>query len=442
MHKNSSSYDQWNDKKKFLNNDEVNFRFNEQDIFFMYLGNNIGFEQDGGKDFLRPVLVYKKFNNRVFLGIPLTSKAKNNQFHFEFAYKKDIKSYAILSQLKLFDIKRANFRDGKISKKDFFELQDKLLSLIVTPLEDQRVRTKAICDEIISKEFSNVNILVTGSNGQVGSEIKELSSNYPYNFFFTTSKDLDITDHHTVEAFCKENNINTIINCAAYTAVDKAESDEVTADLVNRKAVKKLAKISLLNNIKLIHISTDYVFDGKAYKPYCEEFQTNPQSVYGATKLAGENEMLTINPANSIIIRTSWVYSYYGANFVKTMLRLGKEKESLGVIFDQVGTPTYAKDLAKVILDIIPQINNQKVEIYNYSNEGVLSWYDFAKEIMKMAKLPCQINPIETFQYPTPAKRPHYSLLNKNKIKSTFNIEIPYWKDGLDDCLKRLGERK
>ncbi len=287
-----------------------------------------------------------------------------------------------------------------------------------------------------------LNILVAGSNGQVGSEIKELSPNYPYHFFFTDRETLDITNEEVIKSFVQENNINTIINCAAYTAVDKAESDEVTADLVNRKAVKKLAKISFLNNIKLIHISTDYVFDGKAYKPYCEEFQTNPKSVYGATKLTGENEMIKINPANSIIIRTSWVYSYYGANFVKTMLRLGKEKESLGVIFDQVGTPTYSKDLAKVILDIIPQINNHKVEIYNYSNEGVLSWYDFAKEIMKMAKLPCQINPIETFQYPTPAKRPHYSLLNKNKIKKDFGIVIPYWKDGLDDCLQRLGERR
>ena len=286
------------------------------------------------------------------------------------------------------------------------------------------------------------NILVTGSNGQVGSEIRELSSSYPYNFFFTDRDTLDITNEEVIKNFVEKNNINTIINCAAYTAVDIAESDEVTADLVNREAVKKLAKISLLNNIKLIHISTDYVFDGKAYKPYCEEFQTNPQSVYGATKLVGENEMLKINPANSIIIRTSWVYSYYGANFVKTMLRLGREKESIGVIFDQVGTPTYAAHLAKNILDIIPQINNHKVEIYNYSNEGVLSWYDFAKEIMKMAKLPCQINPIETYQYPTPAKRPHYSLLNKSKIKSTFNIEIPYWKDGLDDCLRRLGERR
>ncbi len=287
-----------------------------------------------------------------------------------------------------------------------------------------------------------LNILVTGSNGQVGSEIKELSSSYPYRFFFTTRDDIDITDKSSIEEFCKTNNINIIINCAAYTAVDKAESDETNADLVNNEAVKNLALISKELGIKLIHISTDYVFDGKAYMPYIEDDTTNPQSVYGKTKLAGEHAMLEINPKNSIIIRTSWVYSYYGNNFVKTMLRLAKEKESLGVIFDQVGTPTYAKDLAKTILDIIPEIKNQNAEIYNYSNEGVLSWYDFAKEIMKMAKLSCKINPIETKEYPTPAKRPHYSLLNKAKIKSEYKIEIPYWKDGLDDCLKRLGERR
>lgn len=286
------------------------------------------------------------------------------------------------------------------------------------------------------------NILVTGSNGQLGSEIKELASKYSYNFFFTDRNNIDITSKDSIKEFSKTNNINVIINCAAYTAVDKAESDEINADLVNRKAVKKLSIIAKELNIKLIHISTDYVFDGKNFKPYVEEFQTNPQSIYGKTKLDGENELLDINPLNSIIIRTSWVYSYYGNNFVKTMLRLGKEKEELGVIFDQVGTPTYAKDLAITILDIIPQIENSKVEIYNYSNEGVLSWYDFAKEIMKMAKLNCKINPIETYQYPTPAKRPHFSLLNKSKIKSKFNLEIPYWKDGLDDCLKRLGERK
>ena len=288
----------------------------------------------------------------------------------------------------------------------------------------------------------NYNILVTGSNGQLGSEIKELSSNYFYNFFFTDRNSIDITSKDSIRSFCQTNNINVIINCAAYTAVDKAELDELNADLVNRKAVKKLALVSSELNIKLIHISTDYVFDGRNFKPYCEEFQTNPQGVYGKTKLDGENEMRDINPKNSIIIRTSWVYSSFGNNFVKTMLRLGREKESLGVIFDQVGTPTYARDLALTILDIIPKITNEKVEIYNYSNEGVLSWYDFAKEIMKMAKLDCKINPIETFQYPTPAKRPHYSLLNKSKIKSTFNIEVPYWKDSLDECLKIMGERK
>lgn len=286
------------------------------------------------------------------------------------------------------------------------------------------------------------NILVTGSMGQLGSEIKELSSNYNYNFFFTTRDDIDITSKDSIKEFCQTNSINVIINCAAYTAVDKAQSDIENADLVNRKAVKKLSIVAKELNIKLIHISTDYVFDGKNFKPYVEEFQTNPQSVYGKTKLDGENEMRDINPLNSIIIRTSWVYSYYGNNFVKTMLRLGKEKEELGVIFDQIGTPTYAKDLAITILNIIPQIENSKVEIYNYSNEGVLSWYDFAKEIMKMAKLNCKIKAIETYQYPTPAKRPHFSLLNKSKIKLKFNLEIPYWKDGLDDCLKRLGERR
>lgn len=286
------------------------------------------------------------------------------------------------------------------------------------------------------------NILVTGSKGQLGSEIKGLSSNYSYNFFFTDRLNIDITNKDNIKDFCQTNNINVIINCAAYTAVDKAESDTENADLVNRKAVKKLAIVSSELNIKLIHISTDYVFDGRNFKPYKEEFQTSPQGVYGKTKLEGELELININPKNSLIIRTSWVYSYYGNNFVKTMLRLGKEKDSLGVVFDQIGTPTYALHLAKIILDIIPQIENEKVEIVNFSNEGVVSWYDFAKEIMKMAKLSCKINPIESFQYPTPAVRPHFSVLNKAKIKAMFNIEIPYWKDGLDDCLKRLGERK
>lgn len=284
------------------------------------------------------------------------------------------------------------------------------------------------------------NILLTGSNGQLGSEIQELSKDYQYNFFFTTRDILDITNEKDIQTFIQTNNINTIINCAAYTAVDKAEEDKDAADAINHIAVKNLANISKDNNIQLIHVSTDYVFDGKNFKPYLEEDETNPNGVYGSTKLAGEVAMQEVNPQNSIIIRTSWVYSSFGANFVKTMLRLGRERDSLGVIFDQVGTPTYAGDLARAILDILPKINNETVEIYNYSNEGVLSWYDFAKEIMNMAKIECTVNPIETKEYPTPATRPHYSLLNKSKIKEEFNITIPYWKDSLLECLQVLGE--
>jgi dTDP-4-dehydrorhamnose reductase len=283
-------------------------------------------------------------------------------------------------------------------------------------------------------------VLVTGSKGQLGSELKDLVSDE--NFYFTDRDTLDIADKEAVEKFCKENSIDTIINCAAYTAVDKAEEDVENADRINHLAVKYLAEVAKENGIKLVHVSTDYVFDGENFRPYVESDATNPNGVYGSTKLAGEEAIKKVNPHNTIIIRTSWVYSSFGANFVKTMLRLGKERDALGVIFDQVGTPTYAKDLAQAILDILPKIKSETVEIYNYSNEGVLSWYDFAKEIMKMAKIACKVNPIETKAYPTPAKRPHYSLLNKAKIKETFKIEIPYWKDGLDDCLRNMGERK
>lgn len=286
-----------------------------------------------------------------------------------------------------------------------------------------------------------LNILVTGSHGQLGSEIHELSHEYPNTYFFTDKEELDITDAKALGQYIEHNAINAIINCAAYTTVDKAESEEELADKINHLAVKYLATIAKEHNIKLIHISTDYIFDGTSHKPYLETDTTSPQSVYGKTKLLGENALLYVTLPNSIIIRTSWVYSSYGANFVKTMLRLGKEKESLGVIFDQVGTPTYAKDLAKAILEILPKINNTQTEIYNYSNEGVASWYDFAQEIMKMAKLTCKVNPIETSQYPTPAKRPHYSLLNKSKIKNEYTIEIPYWKDSLKACLCKMGEK-
>ncbi|HFU75072.1 MAG TPA: dTDP-4-dehydrorhamnose reductase [Arcobacter sp.] len=287
-----------------------------------------------------------------------------------------------------------------------------------------------------------LNVLVTGASGQLGSEIKALASTYQYNFFFTDKESLDITDEQKINIFVQENKIEVIVNCAAYTAVDKAEEDVENADRVNHLATKHLARVAKENQLKLIHISTDYVFNGENFKPYVEEDLTSPNGVYGKTKLDGENAMIEINPLNSIIIRTSWVYSVYGNNFVKTMLRLGKDKDTLGVIFDQVGSPTYAKDLAQAILEILPKIDNQNVEIYNYSNEGVLSWYDFAKEIMKMAQIECNVNSIETYEYPTPAKRPHYSLLNKSKIKEKFKIEVPYWKDGLDDCLTRLGEKK
>ncbi|MEA1916536.1 MAG: dTDP-4-dehydrorhamnose reductase [Campylobacterota bacterium] len=286
------------------------------------------------------------------------------------------------------------------------------------------------------------NILVTGSNGQLGSEIRALHVEYSDSFFFSDRDELDITCKDSINSFIEKNRINVIVNCAAYTAVDSAEEDRDSAYAVNSNAVKNLAQIAKDKEIKLLHVSTDYVFDGKNYKPYIESDETAPNGVYGASKLEGEMAMQSINPKHSIIIRTSWVYSSFGANFVKTMLKLGKDRDELGVIYDQVGTPTYARDLARAILDIVPKINSSKVEIYHYSNEGVLSWYDFAKEIMKMSSTTCKVNPIETYQYPTPATRPYYSLLNKAKVKKEFDIEIPYWKDSLSDCLKILGERK
>jgi len=285
------------------------------------------------------------------------------------------------------------------------------------------------------------NILVTGSNGQVGSELRMLSDEFlmlNYKCFFTTSKDLDITDHKEVKSFIETNDIKAIINCAAYTAVDKAEDDAINADKINHLAVKNLAHIAKEKNIKLVHISTDYVFDGENFTPYIESDAVNPQGVYGKTKLEGEKALQKVNPHNSIIIRTSWVYSSFGNNFVKTMLRLGKERDTLGVIFDQVGTPTFARDLAKAILDILPSIKNDSVEIYHYSNEGVCSWYDFSKAIFELSNIKCDVKPIETREYPTPAKRPHYSLLNKSKIKKEFGIIVPYYRDSLKECLRIL----
>ena len=286
-----------------------------------------------------------------------------------------------------------------------------------------------------------LNVLVTGSKGQLGSEIKELSSRYKeYAFTFSDRETLDLSSEDAIKAYFEDKRFDVIINCAAYTAVDKAESDKELAFSINHKSVETLAHIAKANNITLIHVSTDYVFDGSNFRPYIESDPTDPQGVYGESKLAGEEALLSINPKHAIIIRTSWVYSAFGNNFVKTMLRLGRERDELGVIFDQVGTPTYAKDLADAILEIIPKIDNDAVEIYHYSNEGACSWYDFSKAIFELSKIECRVNPIETKEYPTPATRPHYSLLNKAKIKKAYQINIPYWKDSLKTCLKILKE--
>ena len=276
------------------------------------------------------------------------------------------------------------------------------------------------------------NILVTGGNGQLGSELRDIAPNYQdYNFLFTDVKDLNITNHNAVATFIESNNINVIINCAAYTAVDKAEQQKDVANAINHLAVANFAQIAKDNNIRLIHISTDYVFDGTNHKPYAETDTPNPQSVYGKTKLDGELAMQQMNPANSIIIRTSWVYSKFGNNFVKTMLRLAETRDVISVVADQIGTPTNAADLAKAILNILPQISNETVEVFHYSNEGVCSWYDFAKAIFDINELDIKVTPIESAQYPTPAERPFYSLMNKSKIQREYNIEVPYWKYSL-----------
>jgi dTDP-4-dehydrorhamnose reductase len=283
------------------------------------------------------------------------------------------------------------------------------------------------------------NILVTGSNGQLGSELKELAPKYTnYSFVFTDLEELDICNHFEVKQFIITKNINAIINCAAYTAVDKAEEQFEIADKINHLAVANFAQIAKENNIKLIHISTDYVFDGNSHKPYSETDIPNPQSVYGKTKLDGEQAMQQIKPANAVIIRTSWVYSNYGNNFVKTMLRLGKERNELNVVVDQIGTPTNAADLAKAILTILLKMKNTNVELFHYSNEGVCSWYDFAKAIFEIQGVTVKISPIESAKYPTPAKRPFYSVLNKRKIKESFQLEVPHWKDTLLESLNSI----
>jgi len=283
-------------------------------------------------------------------------------------------------------------------------------------------------------------VLVTGSNGQLGSELKELMQNNKGIIFVEGDlPHVDITNKNNLKEFVAKEQIDSIINCAAYTAVDKAEEEATLAFAVNATAVENLVEICEELNIRLIQISTDYVFDGTKNTPYTEDDIIAPMGVYGISKRKGE-EFVINSSADAIVLRTSWLYAAYGNNFVKTMMRLGNEREQLGVIYDQVGTPTYACDLAKTCIAIL--LNNEQIaskgKVYHFSNEGVASWYDFTKAIMEISGIDCTINPIETKDYPTPAKRPHYSVLNKAKIKADFNIEIPYWKDALVACIKRL----
>lgn len=283
-------------------------------------------------------------------------------------------------------------------------------------------------------------VLITGSNGQLGSEILQLVDKYEqFEFIFKDLPDLDISNEVSVNNFILENNINTVVNCAAYTAVDSAEDNIETANRVNTIGVYNLVNALEKVNGKLIHISTDYVFDGNQSFPYKETDSVSPIGVYGKTKREGE--LFVINSfIDSIIIRTSWLYSSYGNNFVKTMLRLGSEKDSLNVISDQIGSPTYARDLAKTCFEILSSTGriDEKGKVYHYSNEGVASWYDFANSIMELAGSNCEIKAIQTKDYPTRAKRPNYSVLNKTKIKEDFKIKIPHWRMSLIDCISKL----
>ncbi|OIP94485.1 MAG: dTDP-4-dehydrorhamnose reductase [Thiomicrospira sp. CG2_30_44_34] len=284
-----------------------------------------------------------------------------------------------------------------------------------------------------------MNILVTGQNGQLGQSLAKIAKDYPqFDFIFLGREQLDLSQPATLANALENIAFDIIINCAAYTAVDKAESEPELADAINHLAVEQLAQICNQRRATLIHISTDYVFDGKNYNPYIETDPVDPQGVYGITKLKGEQAMQAVNPKGAII-RTSWVYSEFGNNFVKTMLRLGAERDSLNVIYDQVGSPTYATDLAQAILALLSQPEQlNQTQVYHYSNEGVCSWYDFAKAIFEMSGTRCKVNPIETKDYPTPAKRPHYSLMNKAKIKQDYLITIPYWRDSLKIALNCL----
>ncbi|MCV3396296.1 dTDP-4-dehydrorhamnose reductase [Campylobacter sp. RKI_CA19_01116] len=286
----------------------------------------------------------------------------------------------------------------------------------------------------------NRSIAILGSNGQLGKTFQELSSLYKkkYSMFFFDKTQLNIQDKNLLEYFIDKYKFDYIINCAAYTDVNLAEVKQKEAYMLNYNSVENIADLAKKYNLTFIHISTDYVFDGKSCTPYKEDDKTKPLNVYGESKLRGEQAVIDVKPKNTIIIRTSWLYSNYKGNFVYTIRSLGKKKEEINVIYDQIGTPTYARDLAEVILNILPYIQNDKPEIYHYSNEGIASWYDFAKEIMKLSQLDCNIKPIESKDFLALAPRPSYTVLNKQKIKEKFHIEIPYWRDSLEKCISML----
>ena len=285
-------------------------------------------------------------------------------------------------------------------------------------------------------------VLITGSNGQLGSEIKELAFEYKnLECIFKDLPELDICDTDALNTFIIDQHINAVINCAGYTAVDKAEENPEIAEQVNSKGVLNLVNALEKVDGKLIHISTDYVFDGNHSQPYNESDSVSPIGVYGETKRAGELAVLN-SSIDALVIRTSWLYSAYGNNFVKTMLRIGNKKKSIQVVSDQKGTPTYAKDLAKTCLDILSDASStnlsKKGSLYHYSNEGVTSWYDFATAIMEISNIDCKVISIETKDYPTQARRPMYSVLDKSKIKSDFKVTIPHWRDSLANCIKKI----
>ena len=289
-------------------------------------------------------------------------------------------------------------------------------------------------------------ILVIGKNGQLGKSIHRLVVNTRQadDFIFVDREGMDLSKNESITNYFNGKKFDIIINCAAYTAVDKAEEEVELANQINHLAVRQLVQIAKKQRAKLIHISTDYVFDGESDKPYTETDAVNPVNVYGKTKLAGEKEVQKVMPTNAIIIRTSWVYSEYGNNFVKTMLRLGKERNELNVVNDQIGSPTYAIDLASAILEIIKKKefreSDQATKIYHYSNEGEISWYEITKEIFKIAKIDCKVSPIITQQYPTPAKRPRNTLMNKEKIVRTFSMDTSSWKESLNTYMETLKE--